>query len=150
MFVFLQLKTKATINKNVAILALPKMGVDVKPGTRCHVAGWGRFQNKSPPSPTLREVNITVIDRRICNDEKHYNFNPVIGLNMICAGNLHGGKDSCEVSEMRKSVLATRVRHMGVGGMTLCLVLSGHRRLQVPTVFVCLSVCLLRQGSLTM
>lgn len=91
----LRLKKKATLNKNVAILQLPKKGDDVKPGTRCHVAGWGRFHNKSPPSDTLREVNITVIDRKICNDEKHYNFNPVIGLNMICAGNLRGGKDSC-------------------------------------------------------
>ncbi|XP_031215934.1 granzyme A [Mastomys coucha] len=91
----LQLKKKATINKNVAILHLPKKGDDVKPGTRCQVAGWGSFKNKSPPSDTLREVNITVIDRKICNNEKHYNFNPVIGLNMICAGHPRGGKDSC-------------------------------------------------------
>ncbi|XP_028639825.1 granzyme A [Grammomys surdaster] len=92
----LRLKKKATINRNVAILHLPKNGDDVKPGTRCQVAGWGKFHNKSPASDTLREVNITVIDRKICNDQKHYNFNPVIGLNMICAGNLRGGKDSCE------------------------------------------------------
>ncbi|XP_021035604.1 granzyme A [Mus caroli] len=94
-----QLKKKATVNRNVAILHLPKKGYDVKPGTRCRVAGWGRFGNKSPPSDTLREVNITVIDRKVCNDVKHYNFNPVIGLNMICAGDLRGGKDSCNVSE---------------------------------------------------
>ena len=99
MFFFLQLKKKATVNRNVAILHLPKKGDDVKPGTRCRVAGWGRFGNKSAPSETLREVNITVIDRKICSDEKHYNFNPVIGLNMICAGDLRGGKDSCNVSE---------------------------------------------------
>ncbi|KAL6030037.1 hypothetical protein STEG23_006805, partial [Scotinomys teguina] len=92
----LQLNEKAAINKNVAILALPKKGVDVKPGTKCRVAGWGIIHNNSTLSPTLREVNITVIDRKICNDEKHYNFNPVIGLNMICAGNLQGGKDSCK------------------------------------------------------
>lgn len=91
----LKLKKNATINKNVSILALPKMWDDVKPGTRCQVAGWGQQSNNSPASPTLREVNITVIDRKTCNDEKHYNFNPVIGLNMICAGNLKGGKDSC-------------------------------------------------------
>ncbi|NP_034500.1 granzyme A precursor [Mus musculus] len=90
-----RLKKKATVNRNVAILHLPKKGDDVKPGTRCRVAGWGRFGNKSAPSETLREVNITVIDRKICNDEKHYNFHPVIGLNMICAGDLRGGKDSC-------------------------------------------------------
>ncbi|KAM9693893.1 granzyme A-like [Trichechus inunguis] len=91
-----QLNKKAKLNKNVAILPLPKKGEDVKPGTVCRVAGWGKFHNNSPqPSDTLREVNITVIDRKICNDEKHYNYNPVIGLNMICAGSLKGGKDTC-------------------------------------------------------
>ncbi|XP_037655174.1 granzyme A [Choloepus didactylus] len=92
----LQLNKKVTINKNVSILRLPKKGDDVKPGTVCKVAGWGKFHNKSPrSSDTLREVNVTVIDRKICNDEKHYNYNPVIGLNMMCAGSLQGGKDSC-------------------------------------------------------
>ncbi|KAM9254033.1 granzyme A-like [Dugong dugon] len=90
------LNTQAKLNKNVAILPLPKKGEDVKPGTVCRVAGWGKFHNNSPQlSDTLREVNITVIDRKICNDQKHYNYNPVIGLNMICAGNLKGGKDTC-------------------------------------------------------
>ncbi|KAM6157321.1 granzyme A [Erethizon dorsatum] len=91
----LQLDKKATINKNVAILQLPKNGNDAKPGTICHVAGWGMTHNNSPLSDILREVNVTIIDRKICNDAKHYNFNPVIGLNMICAGSPHGGKDSC-------------------------------------------------------
>ncbi|XP_058917124.1 granzyme A-like [Kogia breviceps] len=91
----LKLNKKATINKNVAILPLPKLGDDVKPGTMCQVAGWGMFHNNSPQSDILREVNVTVIDRKICNDQRHYNYNPVIGLNMICAGSLHGGRDSC-------------------------------------------------------
>ncbi|XP_032483029.1 granzyme A [Phocoena sinus] len=91
----LKLNKKATINKNVAILPLPKLGDDVKPGTMCQVAGWGRFRNNSPPSDILREVNVTVIDRKICNDQSHYNYNPAIGLNMICAGSLQGGRDSC-------------------------------------------------------
>ncbi|XP_062068249.1 granzyme A-like [Lepus europaeus] len=92
----LQLKKKAKINKNVAILQLPKMGEDVKPGTLCQVAGWGMTANhQRTPSESLREVNVTVIDRKTCNDGKHYDFNPVIGLNMICAGSDKGGKDSC-------------------------------------------------------
>ncbi|KAI5144182.1 granzyme A [Manis pentadactyla] len=91
----LQLNKKATINKNVAILRLPENGDDVKPGTQCRVAGWGKFHNKSPVSDILREVNITVIDRKICNDQKHYNYNPMIGVNMICAGSFKGGRDSC-------------------------------------------------------
>uniref|UniRef100_H0WVN0 Granzyme A n=2 Tax=Otolemur garnettii TaxID=30611 RepID=H0WVN0_OTOGA len=91
----LQLKKQATLNKNVNILPLPK-GDDVNPGTTCRVAGWGKYHNKSPKSDILREVNVTIIDRKICNDAKHYNFNPVIGQNMLCAGSLKGGKDTCD------------------------------------------------------
>ncbi|KAM6224355.1 granzyme A-like [Rhynchocyon petersi] len=92
----LQLKNKATLNKNVTILPLPTEEEDVKPGTVCRVAGWGKFQNYAREgSNTLREVNITVLDRKLCNDEKHYNYNPMIGPNMICAGSLHGEKDTC-------------------------------------------------------
>uniref|UniRef100_G1TX71 Peptidase S1 domain-containing protein n=1 Tax=Oryctolagus cuniculus TaxID=9986 RepID=G1TX71_RABIT len=95
----LQLKKKAKLNRSVNVLQLPKMGEDVKPGTLCHVAGWGMTVNHhSRPSETLKEVNVTIIDRKTCNDDKHYNFNPVIGLNMICAGSNKGGKDSCHVS----------------------------------------------------
>ncbi|XP_053446579.1 granzyme A [Nycticebus coucang] len=90
----LQLNRKAILNKNVAILPLRK-GDDVKPGTMCQVAGWGKYHNKSPKSDVLREVSVTIIDRKVCNDAKHYNFNPVIGQNMLCAGSLKGGKDSC-------------------------------------------------------
>ncbi|XP_007970718.1 granzyme A [Chlorocebus sabaeus] len=92
----LQLTEKAKINKYVTILHLPKKGDDVKPGTMCQVAGWGRIHNSASQSDTLREVNITIIDRKICNDPKHYNFNPVIGMNMVCAGSPRGGKDSCD------------------------------------------------------
>lgn len=91
----LKLNKKATLNKNVAVLHLPKVGDDVKPGTVCRVAGWGKFHNNSPRSDILREVNVTVIDRKICNDKSHYNYTTVIGLNMICAGSPQGGKDSC-------------------------------------------------------
>ncbi|KAL4823281.1 hypothetical protein H8958_022072 [Nasalis larvatus] len=91
----LKLKKKAKINKDVTILHLPKMVDDVKPGTMCQVAGWGRIHKSASQSDTLREVNITIIDRKICNDPNHYNFNPVIGMNMVCAGSLRGGKGSC-------------------------------------------------------
>ncbi|XP_036625372.1 granzyme A [Trichosurus vulpecula] len=93
----LQLNGKAKITKAVKLLNLPKSGKDVKHGTTCQVAGWGKTVNRADKLPdTLREVNITVIDRKICNDKDHYNLKPFIGPNMICAGNINGGKDSCD------------------------------------------------------
>lgn len=124
MLVFQQLNKKATINKNVAILTLPKLGDDVKPGTMCRVAGWGRFHNNSPRSDILREVNVTVIDRKICNDQSHYNYNPVIGLNMICAGSLKGGRDSCSVSKIRSQTLAVGLTHADVENVKSLFALS--------------------------
>lgn len=121
----------------MSILPLPKKGDDVKPGTTCHVAGWGSIRNNSPQSDTLREVNITVINRRICNDEKHYNYNPVIGLNMICAGSLKGGKDSCNVSKIRSHVLVVGVSPAEREPVTSGFVLSWRWLLQGPSVLFC-------------
>ncbi|XP_067424756.1 granzyme A [Emydura macquarii macquarii] len=93
----LQLQKRAKINKAVKTIKLPNTDTDLKPGTKCHVAGWGITNNRQRElSNTLREVNITIIDRRICNDQKHYNYNPIITMNMVCAGDeKKGGKDSC-------------------------------------------------------
>ncbi|CAK6444094.1 unnamed protein product [Pipistrellus nathusii] len=92
----LKLRGKATINKNVAILSLPLRGEDVKPGTKCHVAGWGLMHNDKLSQPnTLREVNVTVLDRKTCNGPKYYGHDPVITRDMICAGDPKGGRDTC-------------------------------------------------------
>ncbi|XP_009325211.1 PREDICTED: granzyme A [Pygoscelis adeliae] len=92
----LQLEKRARLNKAVQLIPLPTSDDDPKPGTTCTVAGWGITHSRlRKPSDTLREVNITVISRQICNDNDHYNNNPVITDNMICAGAKKGGKDSC-------------------------------------------------------
>ncbi|XP_065717323.1 granzyme A [Patagioenas fasciata] len=91
-----QLQKRAKLNKAVQVIPLPTSDDDPKPGTICTVTGWGQTQNHVRKlSDTLREVNITVISRHICNDDKHYKNNPVITDNMICAGAKEGGKDSC-------------------------------------------------------
>lgn len=103
----------------------------MKPGTQCRVAGWGKFHNKSPVSDVLREVNITVIDRKICNDQKHYNYNPMIGVNMICAGSFKGGRDSCNVSKISSTfscwIESRRYRKCNV---MLCLVMLASKGLR--------------------
>ncbi|NXX80362.1 GRAA protein, partial [Urocolius indicus] len=92
----LQLQKRARLNKAVQVIPLPTSDNDLKPGTTCTVAGWGQTHNHLKKlSDKLREVNITVISRQICNDNKHYKNNPIITENMICAGATNGGKDSC-------------------------------------------------------
>ncbi|NXG15737.1 GRAA protein, partial [Grallaria varia] len=89
-----QLHKRATLNAAVQLIALPTSDEDLKPGTPCAVAGWGLTDNhRKAFSTTLREVNITVISRQICNDKRHYNGK--ITENMICAGAKNGKKDSC-------------------------------------------------------
>ncbi|POI33554.1 hypothetical protein CIB84_002692, partial [Bambusicola thoracicus] len=92
----LKLKKRAKINRAVEVIPLPTSGNDLKQGTICRVAGWGQTVNYVKRlSDTLREVNVTVISRKICNDKKHYRNKPRITDNMICAGSVGGGKDSC-------------------------------------------------------
>ncbi|NWW42226.1 GRAA protein, partial [Pedionomus torquatus] len=93
----LQLHKRAKLNRAVKTIDLPTSDADPKPETSCTVAGWGKTSNNQRKfSDTLREVNITVISREVCNDNRHYRNKPVITENMICAGDKRGGKDSCQ------------------------------------------------------
>lgn len=92
----LQLKGRAKLNKAVKTIQLPTSNDDPKPGTVCRVAGWGQTKNNlRKPSETLREVNVTIISREICNSKKYYQNNPTITDRMICAGSEKGNRDSC-------------------------------------------------------
>ncbi|XP_039211101.1 granzyme A-like [Crotalus tigris] len=92
----LQLNKQAKLNKNVAIVKLPRVYGDLKAGTQCLVAGWGVTQSgHKTPSDVLREVNVSVIARSTCNDQKHYNYQPLVTMNMVCAGDKRGAKDAC-------------------------------------------------------
>lgn len=42
------------------------------------------------------EVTVDIISDRVCNSPSVYNN--AVSKNMICAGHLNGGKDSCQVS----------------------------------------------------
>nr|XP_020661228.1 granzyme A-like isoform X2 [Pogona vitticeps] len=80
----LQIQTRRRIKPSIKPIPLPKTSDDIKPGTHCIVAGWGTV-HKNRGSDTLREDNIVIIDRRICNDKNHYNSH-LVRINMGDSG----------------------------------------------------------------
>nr|XP_014345926.1 PREDICTED: granzyme A-like [Latimeria chalumnae] len=90
----LELNKPATLNKNVALLDLPNTTDDVKVNTTCNVAGWGKTASDSF-SDTLKEVNITVMNRILCKSNVPKSHKE----NFICAGG--DGKDSCQVKKKK-------------------------------------------------
>ncbi|XP_062898091.1 granzyme K-like [Mobula hypostoma] len=92
----LQLESKAELNKFVSLLPLPHKESDLKEGTVCTVAGWGTTKaNSNKASDSLREADVTIIDRKTCNSRKYYNRQPLITENMLCAGDKKGRRDAC-------------------------------------------------------
>ncbi|XP_072921392.1 transmembrane protease serine 9-like [Hemitrygon akajei] len=88
----LQLETDAKINQYVKVLNLPKRGItDMKSGTTCTVAGWGRTKTINY-SGTLQEVEVEVIDRKKCKGM----YRTKITQDMICIGDSEGRKNSCK------------------------------------------------------
>ncbi|XP_065100255.1 granzyme G-like [Paramisgurnus dabryanus] len=62
----LKLKTPATLNKTVNIIALPETNKE-EISTNCMAMGWGWPKyNEETPSRVLREVNLTLLDSENC------------------------------------------------------------------------------------
>ncbi|XP_063149232.1 granzyme A-like [Candoia aspera] len=78
----------------IKTIPLPDPTSDIKAGTPCIVAGWGTISNRRR-FKKLHEVNVTIFDRNICNDKKHYQSHPLVTMKMLCAGQKKSGKDSC-------------------------------------------------------
>ncbi|XP_053144413.1 granzyme A-like [Hemicordylus capensis] len=91
-----RLKTHAELNDNVRTITLPSTSCDddIEAETECLVAGWGDGNRRIFRKDTLHEVNVTIIEREICNDENHYNSRHFVTKKMVCAGD--SGKDSCQ------------------------------------------------------
>nr|XP_056702365.1 alpha- and beta-fibrinogenase OhS1-like [Euleptes europaea] len=61
-------------------------------GTTCTVMGWGAITSPDETFPTVPHcVNISILETQLCKDE----FPCIVPENILCAGDLDGGKDSC-------------------------------------------------------
>lgn len=58
------------------------------------MVGWGATSEGGPSSQTLRQVEVDVLESRICRSSYGPSFD---ARKMVCAGRVQGGKDSCQV-----------------------------------------------------
>ncbi|XP_014856126.1 PREDICTED: granzyme A-like [Poecilia mexicana] len=73
--------------KWVKVHQLSSVVKDPAAGSACLVAGWGATSKTSNVlSNVLMSAKVTVIDRKKCNSAEHYNNEPYITKDMICAG----------------------------------------------------------------
>ncbi|XP_040195355.1 granzyme A-like [Rana temporaria] len=88
-----QLSQKARLGKAVNILLLPKTFEDLKKGTVCRIAGWGRTEREKL-ADMLLETNVTILDREKCKKvwKKMYD----ITTDMLCTNVGAKGQDSCK------------------------------------------------------
>lgn len=60
------------------------------------VTGWGHTMEGGPASMVLRETDVAVMSNAACHEKPGYGPSKVNG-NMMCAGVMQGGRDSCQV-----------------------------------------------------
>ncbi|OCT59118.1 serine protease 33-like [Xenopus laevis] len=75
-------------------ICLPAPQMTFPPGTRCWTTGWGdvEFGGYQPRPKTLQEVEVHLFSDQRCKSAYFSAIQP----DMFCAGDLTGGKDSCQ------------------------------------------------------
>nr|XP_006110917.1 transmembrane protease serine 13 [Pelodiscus sinensis] len=90
-----KLASPLTMSGQVRPACLPMAGQTFQAGRKCFITGFGKTsENKENPFPRLREVEVSLIDSRVCNGSSVYSGE--LTSRMLCAGDLQGGKDSCQ------------------------------------------------------
>ncbi|XP_060113837.1 alpha- and beta-fibrinogenase OhS1-like [Heteronotia binoei] len=86
----IKLNTAAIPTAYVAPIDLPPCPPQL--GTDCTVCGWGAITSPVETFPDVPNcVNITIVETQLCEDK----FPCIEPENILCAGDLKGGKDSC-------------------------------------------------------
>ncbi|XP_021044576.1 mast cell protease 2-like, partial [Mus pahari] len=68
----LKLQNKAELTPAVNVIHLPSPSDILKPGKMCWTAGWGHTGENKPPSDTLREAELRIMDKEACKVHTDY------------------------------------------------------------------------------
>ncbi|XP_053501796.1 transmembrane protease serine 2 [Ictalurus furcatus] len=90
----MKLWTPLQISSSIRPVCLPNTGLDLSTSRTYYVTGWGATRSQGSASNELREAQVSLISRTVCNSQQVYNGR--ITDTMICAGKLEGGVDSCQ------------------------------------------------------
>uniref|UniRef100_A0A671EXX5 Transmembrane serine protease 13 n=1 Tax=Rhinolophus ferrumequinum TaxID=59479 RepID=A0A671EXX5_RHIFE len=93
---------------------LPMHGQTFTLNETCWITGFGKTkETDEKTSPSLREVQVSLIDYRKCNDYSVYDS--YLTPRMMCAGDLRGGRDSCQVGLLLGGAYVPGPRGVGRG-----------------------------------
>ena len=88
--VLIKLKEKIQLDRFPSI----DKGLNLYDDRESWIAGWGSTSSSSGlVSNSLREAKVAIVDRDICNG--YFAYNNSVTSDMICAGYMSGGSDSC-------------------------------------------------------
>jgi trypsin len=98
-FSILQLSQKVRLQKGVKeVIKLPALNNPIDEGTPAFVSGWGDTKNDEESSDFLRGVTVPVINQSEC--KRVYTS---LTNQMVCAGDMDGEIDSCQVKTFELS-----------------------------------------------
>ncbi|XP_053124935.1 transmembrane protease serine 13-like isoform X2 [Hemicordylus capensis] len=91
----MRLSRPLALSAQVRPACLPMSGQKFLPGRTCFITGFGKTnEHEENTSPKLREVQVKIIDYRLCNSQHVYEGH--LTSRMMCAGYLQGGRDACQ------------------------------------------------------
>ncbi|CAJ0963604.1 unnamed protein product [Ranitomeya imitator] len=94
--VLLKLSNPLTFTAVVQPACLPMSRQMFNPNTRCWISGFGKtVASSKDTSPVLMNTEVSIISTPVCNSTSVYNGD--ITSRMMCAGDLRGGRDSCQL-----------------------------------------------------
>ncbi|XP_038051937.1 uncharacterized protein LOC119724795 isoform X2 [Patiria miniata] len=95
----LKLRQRVRFDENVSPVCVETEPYEVERYRECYIAGWGHTQESGNISRILQEAEIPLVGKPLCfeqfRDEVWETFSPITD-NMICAGKVTGGIDSCQ------------------------------------------------------